>query len=100
MMDEKQFIVIDEEGNEFLCEIIFTFHSDDFDRDYVVYAIPGKEDDDEIEVSAAWFKQDDDNEGELFPIETDEERELVEQVLQQFEEELQEESDGVDDVDA
>jgi len=99
-MDEKQFIVIDEEGNEFLCEIIFTFHSDDFDRDYVVYAIPGEADDDEIEVSAAWYKQDGDDEGELFPIETDEERELVEQVLEQFEDELQEETIDLDDVDA
>jgi len=96
-MDEKQFIVIDEEGNEFLCEIIFTFHSDDFDRDYVVYAIPGEEDDDEIEVSAAWYKQDEGDEGELFPIETEEERELVEQVLAQFEEESEA---GIDDLDA
>lgn len=92
-MEEKQFTIIDEEGNEFLCDIIFTFHSDDFDRDYVVYTIPGKEDDDEIEVSAAWYQEADGKEGELFPIETDAEWELIEQVLQEFDAELQEDDE-------
>lgn len=90
-MEEKQFTIIDETGNEFLCEILFTFHSDDFDKDYVVYTIPGKEDEDEIEVSAAWYKEEDGAEGELFPIETEEEWELVELVLQDFDEELESE---------
>jgi len=95
-MNEKQFTIIDENGNEFLCDILFTFHSDDYDKDYVVYTIPGKEDEDEIEVSAAWYKEEDGQEGELFPIEADEEWQLVEQVLQEFDEALGNE----DEIDA
>ena len=88
MMEDKQFTIIDEDGNEFLCEIMFTFYSDDFEKSYVVYSIPGKEDDDEIEVSAAWYVEEDGVEGELFPIENEEEWELVELVLKEFDEEL------------
>ncbi|MGL5041652.1 MAG: DUF1292 domain-containing protein [Culicoidibacterales bacterium] len=88
-MEEKTFTVIDEKGNETLCEIIFTFHSDEFDKNYVIYSMPGKEDEDEVEVSAACYEESDTDEGVLKPIETDAEWELIEQVLEEFDEDEQ-----------
>lgn len=92
-MDDKMFTVIDEDGNELLCEILFTFHSDDHNKDYVVYTIPGQSDEEETEVSAAIYTETADGEGDLLPIETDEEWELVEQVLEDF---ADEENDDVE----
>lgn len=91
-MDEKMFTVIDENGNESLCEILLTFHSDTFNKNYVIYSIPGQNDEDEIEVSAACYQETSDEEGDLMPIETDEEWELIEQVLADFEENQDEEA--------
>lgn len=87
MLDEKMFTVIDENGNETLCEIILTFHSDTFDKNYVIYSMPGAEDADEVEVSAAIYQETAGDEGDLMPIETDEEWELIEKVLEDFEDE-------------
>jgi Uncharacterized protein conserved in bacteria len=84
-MEENFFTIIDENGNESLCEIILTFHSDEFENDYVIYTIPGQDDENEQEVSAARYVQTDETDGELMEIETDEEWELVEQVLAEFE---------------
>ncbi|GBU10457.1 hypothetical protein AwErysi_00730 [Erysipelotrichaceae bacterium] len=90
-MEDKTFTVIDENGNETLCEIIFTFHSDEFKKNYVIYTMPGKNDSDEVEVSAACYEESSENEGALKPIETDEEWELVESILEEYEEEEDEE---------
>lgn len=82
---EKQFTVIDENGNEQLCEILFTFESDEFEKSYVLYYPIGITDDDEIELHAASFIPNDDGEaGELRPVETDEEWDMIEEVLNTF----------------
>ena len=38
MIDEKdnKLTYVDENGNEVLCEILFTFHADEFNKDLVV----------------------------------------------------------------
>lgn len=86
-MEDKNFTIIDENGNEFLCEILFTFHSDEFNKDYVVYSIPGESDEDEIEVSAACYVDSDEEgkEGELLTIESEEEWAMLQDVLSDFE---------------
>ena len=47
MLDENQLTVIDENGNELLCEILFTFDSDDYNKSYGVYYPAGAENEDE-----------------------------------------------------
>lgn len=89
-MEEKVFTVVDENGNETLCEIIFTFHSDEYNKDYVIYTMPGTEDEDGIEVSAAAYEETADGEGLLSAIETDAEWELVEEMLAAFDDENEE----------
>ena len=76
-MDENTIVVTDELGNEVEYEILFTFENEENGHQYVVYFDPEK---DEPEAQAAIF----DDEGGLFPIETPEEWEMVEEVFQSF----------------
>ncbi|WP_338750296.1 DUF1292 domain-containing protein [Bacillus sp. FJAT-52991] len=85
--DEKQITIIDENGNEQLCEVLFTFDSDEFEKSYVLYFPVGAEEDDneEIEIHASSFiPAEDGQDGELMPIESDEEWDLIEEMLNTF----------------
>lgn len=86
MEKEKQLTFIDEDGNEILCEILFTFESEEFNKNYVLFYPVSEDDSDDIEVMAASYVSSENGEGELEPVETDEEWELIEDVLAQFEE--------------
>ena len=92
-MDEI-LIVTDEQGKELECIIIMTFESEEFEKSYVVYQL---KDDESGEYFAASFNPEDGEEGQLLPIETDEEWDLVEEVLENFledEEEAEEEEEN------
>ena len=73
--------VVDEDGNEKELEILFTYHSDEYNKDYVVFS----SDDEEDEVSAAIYVEHDDESGELLEIEDDAEWEMIEKVLDDYE---------------
>ncbi len=92
-MNEQQITIVDENGNEQLCEILFYFHSDEFNKDYVLYYPIGEEDENgEIIVHASAFIQSDENtEGELMPIETEEEWDVVEEMYNTFVQEQEDE---------
>ncbi|MBS8265011.1 DUF1292 domain-containing protein [Mesobacillus boroniphilus] len=84
---ENNITVVDENGNEQLCEVLFTFDSDEFGKSYVLYYPVGAEDndDEEIEIHASAFSPSEDNEdGELMPIETDAEWDMIEEMLETF----------------
>src|SRR3954447_15338743 len=92
--DEKNITVIDENGNEQLCEVLFTFDSEEFGKSYVLYYPLGadEDDDEEIEIHASAFTPTEDGQdGELMPIETDEEWDMIEEMLNTF---LEEQEDG------
>lgn len=88
---DNQITVIDEDGNEQLCEILFTFESEQFNKSYVLYYPIGAEEDEneEIEILASSFTPGEDS-GSLLPIETDEEWDLIEEMLNTFLEEEEE----------
>lgn len=83
---EKNITIIDEEGNEHLCEILFTFDSDDTGKSYVVYSPIGEVDEDgePLYHASSYVANDDEQDGDLFPVETEEEWEMVEEVLNTF----------------
>lgn len=88
MEKEKQLTFIDENGNEVLCEILFTFNSEEFGKNYVIFYPTGSDSDEEeqVEVMAAAYVEGEDGQGELQAIETDEEWEMIENVLKEFDE--------------
>ncbi|MBQ8292830.1 MAG: DUF1292 domain-containing protein [Bacilli bacterium] len=87
---DQQLTIIDEEGNEILCQILFTFESEEFKKNYVLfYPLEGDdEDEDNVTVMAASYEEGEDGIGELKEIETDEEWDLIEDVLGQYEEQF------------
>ncbi len=85
MEKENKLVYIDENGNEVLCEILFTFDSDEFNKSYVLFYPVGDENEEDIEVMAASFiPAEDGTVGELNEIETDEEWALIEDTLNTF----------------
>lgn len=85
MEKDNKLVYIDEKGNEVLCEILFTFDSEEFKKSYVLFYPVGEENEDEVEVMAASYKPlEDGSIGELSEIETDEEWNLIEDTLDSF----------------
>lgn len=78
--EEKRLEVIDENGDTQIFEIVLTFHSDELNKSYVVYKEPGDSD----EVFAASFNEEEKDGGQLSAIETDEEFDMIEEVLNTF----------------
>ncbi|WP_391202060.1 DUF1292 domain-containing protein [Psychrobacillus sp. L4] len=90
---QENITVVDENGNEQLCNVLFTFESEEFGKSYVLYYPIGAEEDEneEIEIHASSFSPNENGEdGELLPIETDPEWEMIEEMLNTF---LDEEED-------
>jgi len=93
---QENITVVDENGNEQLCNILFTFESEEFKKSYVLYYPVGadEDEDEEIEIHASSFTPNEDgNDGELLPIETDEEWEVIEEMLNTFLEEEEEDEE-------
>ncbi|AYC29706.1 DUF1292 domain-containing protein [Paenisporosarcina cavernae] len=91
---QENITVVDENGNEQLCEVLFTFESEEFEKSYVLYYPVGADEDEdgEIEIHASAFMPNEDGtDGELLPIETDEEWEMIEEMLNTFLDEEEEE---------
>ncbi|MBU9720664.1 DUF1292 domain-containing protein [Bacillus alkalicola] len=91
--DEDRIIIPDENGDEHLFEILFTFDVDEKGTSYMVL-VPGgsnESDDDEVEVTAFRYEEPDGEDLSLYPIETDEEWDMVEELLTTFTEEEDEE---------
>ena len=88
MLEENQLTVIDENGSEILCEILFTFESDDYGRSYVVYYPAGADNEDEdgnVDLHVSAFVPATGNEGgELIPIEDEKEWDMIEEVINTF----------------
>lgn len=92
---ENQITIVDEEGNEQLCEVLFTFESEEFGKSYVLFQQVGEYDEEEgPEIHAyAFTPTEDSEEGELIPIETEEEWDMVEEMLNTFYDEQEEENE-------
>ncbi|MGM8214200.1 DUF1292 domain-containing protein [Bacillaceae bacterium W0354] len=86
-MEERERIIIpDENGEEHLFDVLFTFDVDETNKSYLV-AIPVEQaDEEEVEVFAFRFEESEKDEDDLtlFQIETDEEWEMIEEMLATF----------------
>ena len=84
--NENKIVIIDEEGRERVCEILFTYQNPDTQKNYVVlYPIDELDsDDEEMDLFAYSFVENEDGDGELFTLETDEEYDMINEVIDQF----------------
>ncbi len=80
-LKENQLILREDDGSEVVCEIIFTFESEATGKKYVIFQ---EIDDESGEVGAASYIEKENGEGELEAIETEEEWELIQDALNDF----------------
>lgn len=80
-MEDNVISIEMEDGTEILCEIIFTFHSDEYNKSYVLYTPVNDEDG---SVYASSFVEQEDGMGELEDVTDDAEWEMIEEVLNTF----------------
>lgn len=86
-MEEKNtFKVIDNEGKEIVCEVLFTFDSEETNKSYIVYTDNTTDESGNVKVYASIYKPDAES-TELLPIETEREWKIIETILESIQEE-------------
>ena len=87
MKDETMtFKVINDEGKEIECEVLFTFESDETKKNYIVYTDNTLDEEGNTKVYASTYNPDQD-ETKLLPIETDKEWKIIETILEELQNE-------------
>ena len=85
MKEKTNFTVLDDEGNEVVCEVLFTFDSEETKKSYIVYTDNTTDDEGNTKVYASIFNPNDEK-TELTPIETDREWKIIETILETIQE--------------
>lgn len=83
-MENKQdntFTIINDNGEEFHCEVLFTYTNEETGVDYIAYTDNTSDEEGNTKVYASIFNPEEEN-PVLLPIETDEEWELIEGILE------------------
>ena len=91
MKEKTNFTVLDDEGNEVVCEVLFTFDSEETKKSYIVYTDNTTDDEGNTKVYASIFNPNDEK-TELTPIETDRDWKIIETILETIQEENNKES--------
>ncbi len=86
--NERLLTITTEDGSEILCEILFTHHSEDFNKDYVVFTEQGTNN-----ASAAIYVPTADGNGRLEEIKSEEEWAMLEELLEEYADNM-EQADG------
>ncbi len=85
-MEENKFKIIDKKGKEVEFEVLFTFESDETEKNYMVYTDNTKDNDGNTRVYASVFVPDAEP-LELLPVETEREWKIIETILESIQEE-------------
>ena len=86
-MDKKAtFRVINDEGKEIECEVLFTFESDETKKNYIVYTDNTTDEQGNVKVYASVYDPNSEK-TDLQPIETDREWKIIETILESIQEE-------------
>ena len=89
--DHEYITLVDAEGNEELYQILLTFESEEFEKSYVLVHPATADEDEEVEIFAFSFTEADGGlDGQLGDIESDDEWDMIEEVLGAFVEEDEE----------
>lgn len=80
--NEELLTLYDEEGNEVLYRKVLEFYHPEFKKEYIILAEEGTADDEEIELIPMINEANDDGDGgKLLPVETDEEWDMIEEIV-------------------
>ena len=94
MKDETMtFKVINDEGKEVECEVLFTFESDETKKNYIVYTDNTTDEEGNTKVYASIYNPEEtegeSGEAKLMPIESEKEWKIIETILEELQKEIQ-----------
>ena len=95
-MKPNTFSMLDENGNEVVYDVLFTFESDETGKNYIVYTDNTKDELGNIEVYASIYDPNDPK-SKLEAIETEKEWKVIETILETLQEEVKNKKDREDD---
>lgn len=78
-MVDRTITLFTEDGKELIADILFTYHSEEFEHDYVVFQIRESQ-----QASAAIYVPSENGQGSLEKIESEEEWQLLEELLADY----------------
>ncbi len=92
-MEENTFKIINDKGEEIICDVLFTFDSEETKKSYIVYTDNSKDEQGNIQVFASIY---DPNKADqkLEPITTDQEWKVIETILNTLQEEIKKKIDS------
>lgn len=83
--EQNTFTVVNDAGEEVICEVLFTFESDETNKNYIVYTDNTLDKDKNIKVYASIFNPDKEN-SPLIPITSEKEWEVIQNILKSLQE--------------
>ena len=86
-MKKNSFSMIDENGNETVYDVLFTFESEETHKNYIVYTDNTKDAQGNVEVYASIYDPNDSN-SRLEAIETEKEWKVIETILETLQEQV------------
>ena len=86
-MKKNSFTMIDENGNEIVYDVLFTFESEETHKNYIVYTDNTKDETGNVEVYASIYNPNDPH-SKLEAIETEKEWKVIETILETLQEEV------------
>ena len=86
-MENNTFKVINNEGKEVTCDILFTFDSEGTKKSYIVYTDNSKDEEGNVQVFASIYDPTQQN-PKLEPIESEQEWKIIETILNTLQEEI------------
>lgn len=84
---ENTFKVINENGEEIMCDVLFTFDSEETKKSYIVYTDNSKDEEGNVQVFASIYDPAQENQ-KLEPITTEQEWKVIETILNTLQEEI------------
>ena len=91
-MKKNSFTLIDDNGNEVVYDVLFTFESEETNKNYLVYTDNSRDEAGNVEVYASIYDPDDPH-SKLEAIETEKEWKVIETILQTLQEEVRKQSE-------
>ncbi len=88
MNEKNTFTVINSDGKKTICNVLFTFDSDETKKSYIVYTDNTKDKDGNIQVYASIYDPNSGDDMELLPIESEKEWKVIETILESIQEEI------------
>ena len=93
MEDKNSFKIINDKGEEIMCDVLFTFDSEETKKSYIVYTDNSKDEQGNVQVFASIYDPNEEDQ-KLEPITTEKEWKVIETILNTLQEEIKKKIDS------